>query len=81
MRLLKFSQSSPEDFSYDVQAAGVGLRYHTPVGPLRFDVAYSPNIPRYDACQNTAVSTCPASEVEVLRLPRFQFVLSVGQSF
>lgn len=81
MRLLKFSQSSPEDFAYDVQAAGLGIRYRTPVGPLRFDVAYSPNIPRYDACLNTAVSVCPAGQVEVLRLPRFQFVLSVGQSF
>ena len=81
MRLLKFQQSSPEDFDYDVQAAGLGLRYRTPVGPLRFDVAYSPNIPRYDACLNTTVSSCPAGQVEVLRLPRFQFVLSVGQSF
>ena len=81
MRLLKFQQSSPEDFDYDVQAAGLGVRYRTPVGPLRFDVAYSPNIPRYDACLNTTVSTCPAGQVEVLRLPRFQFVLSVGQSF
>jgi outer membrane protein insertion porin family len=81
MRLLKFSQSSPEDFDYDVQAAGLGLRYRTPVGPLRFDVAYSPNIPRYGACLNTTVPVCPAGQMEVLRLPRFQFVLSVGQSF
>jgi outer membrane protein assembly factor BamA len=81
MRLLKFEQSSPEDFDYDVQAAGLGLRYRTPVGPLRFDVAYSPNIPRYEVCSNQNVAICPASQVEVLRLPRFQFVLSIGQTF
>jgi outer membrane protein assembly factor BamA len=80
-KLLKFTQNSPTDFNYDVQAAGLGLRYRTPVGPLRFDVAYSPNIPRYDVCTNTSLAACPMGDVEVLRLPRFQFVLSVGQSF
>jgi len=81
MKLLKFAQSSPNEFDYDVQAVGLGLRYQTPVGPIRFDVAYSPNIPRYSVCTNTNVSVCPADEVEVLRLPSFQFFLSVGQSF
>jgi outer membrane protein insertion porin family len=80
-RLLKFVQSGPTDFNYDVQAAGLGLRYNTPVGPIRFDVAYSPNIPRFLACTNQMLSVCPASDVEVLRLPRFEFFLSVGQSF
>jgi len=81
LRLLKFSQSSPADFDYDVQSAGIGIRYQTPVGPLRFDVGYSPNVPQYDVCMNANVSVCPPNEVEVLRLPKFQFVLSVGQSF
>ncbi|HEV2426176.1 MAG TPA: POTRA domain-containing protein [Terriglobia bacterium] len=80
-RLLKFVQSGPTDFNYDVQAGGLGLRYNTPVGPIRFDVAYSPNIPKFLACTNQTVSVCPASDVEVLRLPRFEFFLSVGQSF
>ena len=81
MKLLKFTQNSPKEFDYDVQALGLGLRYQTPVGPIRFDVAYSPNIPRYTVCANTNVSVCPPDEVEVLRLPSFQFFLSVGQSF
>ncbi len=80
-RLLKFVQNGPTDFNYDVQAGGLGLRYNTPVGPIRFDVAYSPNIPSFLACTNQTVSACPGSDVEVLRLPRFEFVLSVGQSF
>ena len=80
-RLLKFAQSGPTDFNYDVQAGGLGLRYNTPVGPIRFDVAYSPNIPSFQTCINQTVSVCPASNIEVLRLPRFEFILSVGQSF
>ena len=80
-RLLKFTQSGPTDFNYDVQAGGLGIRYNTPVGPIRFDVAYSPNIPSFQTCTNQTVSVCPMSDIEVLRLPRFQFFLSVGQSF
>jgi outer membrane protein insertion porin family len=80
-KLLKFTQRSPSDFDYNVQAAGIGLRYRTPVGPLRFDVAYSPNIPSYYACTDPNVPVCPGIDVEVLRLPRIQFSLSIGQSF
>ncbi|HUI41788.1 MAG TPA: POTRA domain-containing protein [Terriglobia bacterium] len=81
LKLLKFTQNSPSDLDYDVQAGGIGVRYQTPVGPLRFDVAYSPNVPQYYACSNPNVSLCSPSDVEVLRLPRVQFVLSIGQSF
>jgi outer membrane protein insertion porin family len=80
LRLLKVSQSSPTDFDYTVHAAGVGVRYRTPVGPLRFDVAYSPNVPQFQMCTLSA-SVCPAGDLEVLRLPRFQFFISIGQSF
>ena len=74
MRLLKFSQSSPTDFDYTAHAVGVGLRYNTPIGPLRFDVGYSLNPPRFQATNSQGV-------VEVRRLSNFQFFLSVGQSF
>ncbi len=77
MRLLKFAQSSPTDFDYDVNAVGVGLRYKTPVGPLRFDIGYNLNPPRYQVVSLiNGVKT-----VEIQRLPNFQFFLSVGQSF
>lgn len=74
MRLLKVHQSSPTDFDYTVHAAGFGLRYRTPVGPLRFDVSYSMNPPRYQVVQSSG-------NVEVLRLSHFQFFLGIGQSF
>ena len=37
MRLLKVTQSSPEDFDYTSHAVGLGFRFKTPVGPLSFD--------------------------------------------
>jgi outer membrane protein assembly factor BamA len=73
MRLLKFSQSSPTDFDYDSDAVGLGIRYKTPVGPIRFDVGYNLNSPRYQVATNPGV--------EVQRLSRFQYFLSIGQSF
>ena len=78
MRLLKFTQGSPTDFDYTVHAAGLGIRYRTPIGPVRFDVGYSFNPPRYQVINRDAD---PAGVVEIRRLPHFQFFLSIGQSF
>jgi len=69
MRLLKFSQSSPTDTDYDSDAVGLGIRYKTPVGPIRIDVGYNLNPPRYPV------------GVEVRQLSRFNYFLSIGQSF
>jgi outer membrane protein assembly complex protein YaeT len=78
MRLLKFSQTRPltdvDTLDYDSDAVGVGLRYKTPVGPLSFDVGYNLNPPRYQTVTTNGL-------VEVQQLARFQFFLSVGQSF
>jgi outer membrane protein assembly complex protein YaeT len=74
MRLLKFNQNNPTDLDYDSDAVGVGLRYKTPVGPLSFDVGYNLNPPRYQTVTTNGI-------VEVQQLARFQFFLSVGQSF
>ncbi len=73
MRLLKFSQSSPTDFDYTVHAAGVGFLYKTPVGPLRFDVAYAINPTRFQVA-------VPGG-VEVRQLSHIQYFISIGQSF
>jgi outer membrane protein insertion porin family len=82
MHLLKFSQTSPTDFDYMVNATGLGVRYNTPVGPLRLDVGYTFNPTNYRLCNLTPVPTpCPASAVEVRTLPRFVFSFGIGQSF
>ena len=74
MRLLKVHQSSPTDFDYTVHAVGFGFRYKTPVGPLRFDIGYSLNPPRFQVVQSSG-------QVEVQRLSHFQYFLGIGQSF
>jgi outer membrane protein insertion porin family len=75
MRLLKVTQNSPTDFDYTAHAIGLGIRYRTPVGPVRLDVGYNLNPARYQVLnQNTQVT-------EVRRLSHFQFFLSIGQSF
>jgi outer membrane protein insertion porin family len=78
MRLLKFTQNSPTDLDYTSHAAGLGVRYRTPLGPVRLDVGYNFNPPQYQVV-NRAVD--PAGVPEVRRLSHFQFFLSIGQSF
>lgn len=73
MRLLKFTQSSPTDFDFASHAVGSGFRYKTPIGPVRFDVGYNPNPPRFQAKQGETM--------EVRRLSHLQFFFSIGQSF
>jgi outer membrane protein assembly complex protein YaeT len=77
MRLLKFTQSSPEDFDYTSNAVGLGWRFKTPVGPLSFDVGYNLNPPRF----NVVTTVNGVSNPQVQRLANFQFFLSFGQSF
>jgi outer membrane protein assembly factor BamA len=77
MRIFKFTQSSPTDFNYTSHAVGTGIRYKTPVGPIRIDVGYNLNPPQYNVI--TAVGT--AQSVEVRQLSHVQFFLSIGQSF
>jgi outer membrane protein assembly complex protein YaeT len=77
MRLLQTKQHSPEDFDYTSHAVGIGLRYKTPVGPLRIDMGYNLNPPKYNVIttQNGVTTT------EVQRLSHAQYFLSIGQSF
>lgn len=74
MKLLKVTQNSPTDLDYTVHAVGLGIRYNTPVGPLRLDVGYSLNPPRFQVQP-------PTGPLEVHRLSNVQFSLSVGQAF
>jgi outer membrane protein assembly factor BamA len=78
----RFRQRNLQDFDYMVQSAGIGLRYQTPIGPLRLDFSLSPNAPRFfglkgtlqDLLNNTAVAT-------VQKINAFQFHISLGQAF
>jgi outer membrane protein insertion porin family len=82
----RVDQRNPEDFDYMVHAVGFGIRYRTPIGPLRLDLAYSINPPRYNGfpgnysqlLQCSAANTCQAS---ALQISHFQFFFSIGQAF
>lgn len=73
MRLLKVRQNSPTDLDYTTHAIGFGVRYMTPLGPLRFDVGYNLNPPRYQV-------QIPGG-LGVSQLSNIQFFLGVGQTF
>jgi outer membrane protein assembly complex protein YaeT len=62
--LLRWQQKNPQlclqdttakqcDFSYMSHALGIGVRYRTPIGPVRFDFGYNLNPPAFSSCQAT----------------------------
>ncbi|MGC2108611.1 MAG: outer membrane protein assembly factor BamA [Candidatus Korobacteraceae bacterium] len=62
---------TPCNFSYNSQALGMGIRYKTPVGPVRFDLGYALNPTRYPIQES--------SETQSLR--RINVFFSIGQTF
>ncbi len=73
------------DFSH---ALGLGLRYHTPVGPIRFDVSYNLNPPIYPVNINYSIPTAAGSPIPGFatgpylgQSPHINFFFSLGQAF
>jgi outer membrane protein assembly complex protein YaeT len=67
-------------FNYFSHEPGLGLRYHTPVGPIRFDFSYNLNPPIYPI--NIDYSKVPDyTDPFVGHAPHFNFVFSLGQAF
>jgi outer membrane protein insertion porin family len=72
------------DFSHTL---GLGLRYHTPVGPIRFDVSYNLNPPIYPVNINYSIPVAPATpngpyqSPYVGQAPHINFFFSLGQAF
>jgi outer membrane protein insertion porin family len=87
------SQHGVQDFDYMVHAVGFGIRYRTPVGPLRVDLGYSINPPYFYGFKGTqdqllvaGVNPCPAPagspySCVVQNVSHFQFFFSIGQTF
>lgn len=82
----RVDQRNQQDFDYMVHAVGFGIRYKTPIGPLRLDLADSINPPKFNGfpgnysqlVQCSAANTCQAS---LQQISHFQFFFSIGQAF
>jgi len=79
-------------FNYMVHAIGFGIRYRTPVGPVRLDLSFSPNSPHFEGCagySGTDLLQCgvykpdgtPVLARKNDRINSFQFHFSIGQAF
>ena len=65
------------ELNYFSHTVGFGLRYGTPVGPIRIDFGYELNQPHFVIpCRNAAV-LCQQGT----RLPKFQVFFNLGSSF
>jgi outer membrane protein assembly complex protein YaeT len=89
----RVSQRNLQDFDYMVHAVGFGIRYRTPVGPIRVDLAYSINPPSFFGFKgtlqdliNAGVNPCAAapgaaSQCVAQSVSHFQYFFSIGQTF
>jgi outer membrane protein assembly factor BamA len=83
-------QQGPCSFNDFSHALGAGLRYHTPVGPIRFDFSYNLNPPIYPVNINYGIPTPAgnpsgppgfASAPYLGQGPHINFFFSLGQAF
>src|SRR5215469_7233704 len=87
----RVKQQNVQDFNYMVHAAGFGIRYRTPIGPLRLDLAYSINPPTFFGFKgteqqlvNAGQNPCSgpyASLCTIQSISHVQFFFSIGQTF
>ena len=90
---LAYRQPSNQNFNYALQAPGFGIRYKTPLGPVRVDFAYALNPSAYMGfnknetiqdliqCTPSQIGHTPNCTSSPQRLNHFQFFFSIGQAF
>lgn len=93
---ISFRQRQPSirEFDYMVHAIGVGVRYKTPVGPVRGDIAYTINPPSFVGFKGTLqeLLQCNPNPIPGTPVPtqcqgvqqttrHLQFFFSIGQTF
>ena len=87
----RFHQKNLQDFNYTTHAVGFGIRYRTPIGPIRLDLAYSINPPSFLGFNGTPDQLLQCNP-NLPQLPsycqsvkqnisHFQFFFSIGQTF
>jgi len=82
----RYKQRNITDFNYMVHALGFGIRYRTPIGPIRLDLGYTLNPPRFSGFEGTQdqlfgdPALLPAL-ITRQQISHFQFHFSLGQAF
>jgi outer membrane protein insertion porin family len=77
-----YGKLSQCNYNYASHAIGVGVRYQTPIGPLRFDFGYNLNPPVFPSYTNiTTNNGVSVGQFGYQRAGHFNFSFSVGQSF
>jgi outer membrane protein assembly complex protein YaeT len=83
-------QHGLSDFDYMNHAVGFGIRYRTPIGPVRLDLSYSINPPRFIGFSgsfsdllNAGPLPCQSEPARCVAqsISHFQFFFSIGQTF
>jgi outer membrane protein assembly factor BamA len=65
------------ELNYFSHTIGLGLRYATPVGPIRIDMGYELNQPEFVIPCKNSKPLCQQGT----RLPKFQIFFNLGSSF
>jgi outer membrane protein insertion porin family len=76
-----FTQFNNSGYDYTSHAVGVGVRYKTPIGPLRFDFGYNLNPTSYFLGLTNPTNGQLTGDYETQRLRRFNVFFSIGQPF
>lgn len=73
------------ELNYFAHTVGLGIRYATPVGPIRIDLGYQLNRPYFQEaipCPSGPTPCTPGSlGFQAARLPRFQIFFNLGAPF
>ena len=80
----KNNQDSKCDYNYVSHAVGLGVRYQTPIGPLRLDFGYNLNPPFFPSYTNIVVNQVTGERTGQFGFQQaghFNFSFSIGQSF
>ena len=68
-------------FNYWSHAVGLGLRYRTPIGPIRVDLSYNLDPPYFPEVYNYQSSTSNVPQPQTGQAGHFNFFFSIGQTF
>jgi outer membrane translocation and assembly module TamA len=78
----RVQQRDVTDFDYMVHAVGFGVRYRTPVGPVRVDVGWALNPPNFVGFKGTREQLLFGGGLRTQQqIGHFQFHFSLGQAF